>query len=75
MSCWECLKRFFTYEDKEDHPGELSLYIQNQKRFIYEESVKLPPIYEEEESTWSLENKHEKSKYIKGFNDYINKNV
>ena len=77
MSCWSCLKRLFCYEEEvilkpTREPTQLSLYIQQQKRYVYEDSVVLPGIDEEtEESTWSLKKNHDQSKFIKKFNQYL----
>lgn len=74
MSCLKCIKRLFMIrEENEDDDDDisLSLYIQKQKDHIYDDDPIKIPEKEETYSIWSLPKNRDKSKYIKGFNEFI----
>ena len=70
MSCLKCIKRFFGIKE-EQNDISLSLYIKNQKDHIYDDDPIIIPEKKEPYSIWSLPKNRDKSKYIKGFNDFI----
>ena len=72
MSCLKCIKRLFMIkEEEQDDNISLSLYVKNQKNHIYDDDPVKIPEKKEEYSIWSLPKNRDKSKYIKGFNDFI----
>ena len=70
MSCLKCIKRFFGIKE-EQNDISLSLYIKKQKDHIYDDDPIIIPEKKETYSIWSLPKNRDKSKYIKGFNDFI----
>ena len=70
MSCLKCIKRIFGIKE-EQNDISLSLYIKNQKDHIYDDDPIIIPEKKEPYSIWSLPKNRDKSKYIKGFNDFI----
>ena len=71
MSCLKCIKRLFMIKEEQNDNNSLSLYIKNQKDHIYDYDPKTIPETKETYSIWSLPKNRDKSKYIKGFNDFI----
>ena len=71
MSCLKCIKRLFMIKEEQNDNHSLSLYIKNQKDHIYDDDPITIPEKKETYSIWSLPKNRDKSKYIKGFNDFI----